>query len=75
MKTETELTIEEAFEQINELGPLDRCTNLSLIFLGQSILLLLNSGDLERFAALKVKVIELFSEADKAVETRTGRMN
>ena len=56
-------------------SPLDRCVAMSLMFLGQSIFLLLNGGELERFAEFKNKVQELFNEADKALQKASAGLN
>ena len=66
---------EKVFKEVEALPPLDRATNLTLMFLGESILLLLNSGDITRLTGFKASVLKLFDEASKAVMNKSANAN
>lgn len=64
------------FEQMKELEPIDRCTNLSLMFVGETLTLLLNAGpDQARLLLFKQSLDNLSLEASKAIVNRSANSN
>ena len=62
-------------EQMKQLEPIDRCTNLSLIFIGETLSLLFNAGDQKRMIAFKQSIDRLFDEAGKAILNKSANAN
>ena len=63
------------FEQLKGLPQLDRLTNLSLMWIGETLCLLLNSGDQTRLLSFKEAILKLFDEAQKAIVNASANSN
>ena len=62
-------------EQLKELPQLDRLTNLSLIWIGETLSLLMSTGDQARIVAFKQSIDRLFDEAARAIVNRSAKSN
>lgn len=63
------------FEQLKELPQLDRLTNLSLIWIGETLSLLMTSGDQKRILQFKRSIDRLFDEAARSVMNASASSN
>ena len=62
-------------EQLKELPQLDRLTNLSLMWIGETLSLLMSTGDQARIVAFKQSIDRLFDEAAKAMMNVSANSN
>lgn len=62
-------------EQLKELPQIDRLTNLSLIWVGETLSLLMSNGDVQRINEFKRNIDRLFAEAAKAMMNVSANSN
>lgn len=62
-------------ESMRELPLLDRCSNLTLMFLGETLNLLIAAGDQSRVIELKQHIDMMFIEFGKAITNASANSN
>jgi hypothetical protein len=66
----------EMFKQIETLeNPMDRALNFALLFVGEAILILLNSRNQKQLIEFRKRIIQLFDEASKAIVNSSANAN